>query len=66
MTPEFERLRADPDVEAEEGPGGTLVFEDGEGFCVVGPRFTGVEDGQDMAYGRTRAEAIANYAMKRR
>lgn len=64
MTPEFEMLRDDPDLQSERGPGGTLVFVDGGQFCVVGPEFVSVEESDCYAFGATREEAIANYAMK--
>ena len=61
MTPEFESLMNDPDLEAERGPGGTLIFLDGEQFCVVGPDFVSMEGSGCYAFGSTREEAIANY-----
>ncbi|MBX3288630.1 MAG: hypothetical protein KF855_04725 [Acidobacteria bacterium] len=64
MTEEFEMLKNDPDLEAENGPGGTLIFRDGGQFCVVGPEFVSVEESECYAFGATREEAIANYAMK--
>jgi hypothetical protein len=64
MTPEFETLKNDPDLQAERGPGGTLIFADGGQFCVVGPDFVSFEDGDCYAFGSTREEAIANYAIK--
>ena len=64
MTPEFEQLKNDPDLQAERGPGGTLVFQDGDGYCVVGPEFVSVEEGDCYAYGDTREQAIANYAAR--
>ena len=64
MTPEFERLRQDPDLEAEHGPGGTLIFLDGESYCVVGPEFVSVEESDCYAFGDTREQAIANYAAR--
>ncbi len=65
MTPEFEQLKHDPDLESEPGPKGTLIFPDGDGYCVVGPEFVSIEDGDWYAYGETRMHAIANYARKR-
>ena len=53
MTAEFEQLRNDPDLEAEPGPGGTLIFQDGGGYCVVGPEFVSVEESDCYAYGET-------------
>ena len=64
MTNEFEALMHDPDVDSTSGPGGTLIFLDGDQYCVVGPEFVSVEDGEHFAFGSTREEAIANYAMK--
>jgi hypothetical protein len=64
MTAEFEALMHDPDLQAERGPGGTLIFEDGSGYCVVGPEFVNVEESDCYAYGETREAAIANYAAK--
>lgn len=66
MTPEFERLKEDPDLQAERGPSGTLVFQDGDGYCVVGPEFVSVEESDCFAYGETRERAIANYESKMR
>ena len=65
MTDEFEALKNDPDLEAERGPGGTLIFADGGQYCVVGPEFVSVEESDCYAFGLTREDAIANYAMKR-
>ena len=64
MTAEFEQLMHDPDLEAERGPGGTLVFQDGDGYCVVGPEFVSVEESDCYAYGETREREIANYAAR--
>ena len=64
MTPEFELLKNDPDLEAERGPGGTLVFLDGSQYCVVGPEFISIEESDCYAFGATRDEAIANYGLK--
>ena len=64
MTPEFESLINDPDLETERGPGGTLVFLDGDAYCVVGPGFVSVEESDCYAFGATKEQAIANYAMK--
>lgn len=67
MTEEFERLLNDPDIEAERGPGGTLIFIDGDQFCVVGPGFVSMEESDShFAHGATREDAVANYAMKRK
>jgi hypothetical protein len=64
MTPEFEIMLRDPDLEAERGPGGTLIFADGGQFCVIGPEFVSMEDGKYYAFGSTRSEALFNYADK--
>jgi len=64
MTAEFEALINDPDLETERGPGGTLVFLDGDAYCVVGPGFVSVEESDCYAFGATKEQAIANYAMK--
>ena len=64
MTPEFEQMKNDPDLQTTPGPGGTLVFLDGEGYCVVGPEFVSTEESDCYAYGQTREQAIANYAAK--
>ena len=64
MTNEFKMLMNDPDLEKSNGPGGTLVFRDGDQFCVVGPDFVSMEDSDCYAFGSTREEAIANYARK--
>lgn len=64
MTPEFEALRIDPDLQSERGPGGTMIFLDGDQYCCVGPDFSSTEESDCYAFGATRDEAIANYAMK--
>ena len=64
MTAEFEQLKHDPDLQAEPGPDGTLIFQDGGGYCVVGPEFVSVEESDCYAYGETREQAVANYAAK--
>jgi hypothetical protein len=64
MTAEFEMLKNDPDLESTRGPGGTLIFLDGGQYCVVGPEFTNFEESDWFAFGSTREEAIANYAIK--
>jgi hypothetical protein len=66
MMREFEMLKNDPDLEATRGPGGTLVFLDGEQYCVVGPEFISIEESDCYAFGATRDEAIGNYALKLR
>ncbi len=64
MTAEFAMLINDPDIEAERGPGGTLIFLDGDQYCVVGPDFVSTDEGGRYAFGSTRDEAVANYAIK--
>ena len=61
MTSEFEMLMNDPDLQSERGPGGTLIFLDGGQYCVLGPYFVSMEEGECYAFGATREEAIANY-----
>jgi hypothetical protein len=63
-TEEFESLRNDPDLQSEPGPGGTLIFLDGDSYCVVGPDFVDLEESDCYAFGDTREQAIANYAAK--
>lgn len=65
MTYEFEQLRNDPDLQSEPGPGGTLIFLDGDSYCVVGPDFVSIEESVCYGFGATREQAIANYAAKR-
>ncbi len=62
MTPEFESMKHDPDLQAEPGPGGTLIFLDGDQYCVVGPEFVSIEESDCYAFGSTRDEAFAHYA----
>ena len=64
VTPEFEALKNDPDLQAEPGPGGTLIFLDGEQYCVVGSGFVSMDESECYAFGTTREEAIANYSIK--
>lgn len=64
MTPEFEMLMHDPDLDATRGPGGTLIFIDGDQYCVVGPEFVSIEESECFAFGATKKEAVANYALK--
>lgn len=64
MTREFEALKNDPDLEASRGPGGTLIFLDGDQYCVVGPEFISMEESDFYAFGATLEEAISNYAFK--
>jgi hypothetical protein len=54
----------DPDLESESGPGGTLIFLDGDSYCVVGPEFISLDESDCYAHGSTRQQAIANYAAK--
>ncbi|MEP6848137.1 MAG: hypothetical protein ABI999_04720 [Acidobacteriota bacterium] len=62
MTAEFEMLKHDPDLQATRGPGGTLIFLDGDQYCVVGSEFVSMEESNCYAFGATREQAIANYA----
>ena len=64
MTPEFEALKNDPDLQAEPGPGGTLIFLDGDQYCVVGREFISMEESDCYAFGATREDAIANFGLK--
>jgi hypothetical protein len=64
MTTEFEMLKNDPDLEASSGPGGTLIFLDGDQYCVVGPDFVSTEESDCYAFGATRDEAIANFGLR--
>ena len=64
VTPEFEALKNDPDLESEPGPGGTLIFLDGGQYCVVGPEFVSIDESDCYAFGSTREEAIANFAAR--
>ena len=66
MTEEFEVLLNDPDLESQRGPGGTLIFIDGGQYCVIGPEFVSMEESDCYAFGETREQAIANYALKTR
>lgn len=63
-TEEFDLLKRDPDLQSEPGPGGTLIFLDGDQYCVVGPEFVGVNESDCYAFGDTREQAIANYAAR--
>lgn len=64
VTPEFELLKNDPDLESYPGPGGTLIFLDGDQYCCVGPEFVSTEESDCYAFGSTREEAVANYAAR--
>lgn len=61
---EFELLKNDPDLQAEPGPFGTLIFLDGDAYCVVGPDFVDMDESECYAFGETREQAIANYAAR--
>ncbi len=61
MTPEFELLMNDPDLESIRGPGNTLIFLDGDQYCCVGPEFVSTEESQCYAFGASKEDAIANY-----
>ena len=63
-TEEFELLKCDPDLQSEPGPDGTLVFLDGDSYCVVGSQFVSMEESDCYAHGATREQAFANYARK--
>jgi hypothetical protein len=65
-TEEFALLKNDPDLQAERGPGGTLIFLDGDAYCVIGPGFVSIEESDCYAFGDTREQAIANYAARKR
>lgn len=64
VTPEFELLMHDPDLESYPGPGGTLIFLDGDQYCVVGPEFVSIEESDCYAFGSTRDEAIRIFQTK--
>ncbi len=64
MSPEFELLKNDPDLESTPGPGGTLIFHDGDQYCVIGPDFRNMEESTCYAHGPTKAAALTNYALK--
>ena len=64
MTPEFEKLMNDLDLEATRGPGGTLIFLDGGQYCVVVPDFVSIEESDCYAFGSTREIATANYVSR--
>ena len=64
MTQEFQKLADDPDLESERELAGTLIFLDGGQYCVVGPGFVSMEESDCYAFGSTKEEAIANYALK--
>ena len=64
MTPEFETMMHDPDLEAVRGPGDILIFLDGEQYCAVGSEFVATDESDCYAFGSTREEAIANYGLK--
>ena len=58
---QFKQFRDDPELKAELLPDGSLAFEDGAGYMVIGPDFISVADSEDFAFGDTREEAISNY-----
>ena len=58
---QFKQFRDDPALKAELLPDGSLAFEDGAGYMVIGPNFISVADSDDFAFGDTREEAISNY-----
>lgn len=64
MTKEFEALRNDPDLQSKPGPGGTLIFLDGDQYCCVGPDFVCMEETECYGFGATREEAITNFVLK--
>ena len=66
MTPEFEAIKNDPDLQAEPGPAGTLIFLDGDQYCCVGSQFESMEESDCYAFGSTKGAAIANYAARAR
>lgn len=66
MTPAFEMLMHDPDLETTRGPDGTLVFLDGDQYCIVGPDFVSIEESDCFAFGATKDEAMSNYKLKTR
>lgn len=66
MTPEFERMKNDPDLESRPGPGGTLIFNDGEQYCIVGPDFVNMDESNCYAFGATIDEALSNFVFKER
>lgn len=61
MSEQFESLRNDPDLQAEPGPHGTLIFVDGDQYCVVGPDFIDMQESSCVSFGSTKQEAILNY-----
>lgn len=66
MTEQFEMMMHDPDLEATRGPGGMLIFIDGDQYCVVGPDFVSMEESDCYAFGESKEEALRNYAGKMR
>lgn len=57
-------LMYDPDLQSERGPGGTLIFLDGDQYCVVGSEFVSMDESDCYAFGETKEQAIANYSAK--
>ena len=64
-TEEFELLKNYPDLQSEPGPAGTLIFMDGDSYCVIWPEFVSMEESNCYAFGETRARALANYAERK-
>ena len=64
VTEEFKAFKSDPDLQSEPGPGGTLIFQDGDQYCCVGPDFVSMEESDSCGFGTTREEAFANYSAK--
>lgn len=64
MTAEFLQLSHDPDLESTRGPGGTLIFLDGDQYCVIGPEFVSMDESDCYAFGATREQAIANFVAR--
>ena len=64
MTPEFELLMNDPDLESIRGPGNTHIFLDGDQYCCVGPEFVSIEESKCYAFGATIEAAITNYRLR--
>lgn len=64
VTPEFEMLINDPDLESIRGPGNTLIFLDGDQYCCVGPEFISTEESVCYAFGTTKEDAVASYFTK--
>lgn len=65
-TKEFEDIKNDESLNAEQLADGTLVFKDGNAFLLIGPSFTNLAESEDFAVGDTKEQAIDNYAAGRR